>query len=168
MQSACQLLLNGSFNNEVFDLLQFLRGAGFKSTGIMENKPRIRGKNDLVSNVVDPTLDDPSNWMECGAMFADSPFLWDLHQCCWDQSDSMISDVQRLGSDAQSYLASVLVTNHWIPICSAHFLQDSRLSSIGSTQNEYPESRKLLPNINTVRRTWQGLGMGIGGHDDDR
>ena len=67
-----------------------------------------------------------------------------------------------------TYLASGLVTNDWILICFAHFLQDSRLSSIGSTQNEYPESRKLLPNINTVRRTWQGLGMGIGGHDDDR
>src|ERR1700722_2587516 len=61
MQSVCQCIPNGSFNNEVFDFLEFLRRAGFKSTGIMENKTRIRSKSDLVSNVVDPTLDDPSN-----------------------------------------------------------------------------------------------------------
>src|ERR1700722_11227070 len=61
MQSVCQCLPNGSFNNEVFDFLEFLRRAGFKSTGIMEHKTRIRGKGDLISNVVDSTLDDPSN-----------------------------------------------------------------------------------------------------------
>ena len=61
MQSACQFLLNGSLNNEVFDLLDFLRRAGFESTGIMEHKTRIRGKSDLISNVMDPTLDDLSN-----------------------------------------------------------------------------------------------------------
>src|ERR1700722_9704615 len=63
MQSVCQCLPNGpgSFNNEVFDLLEFLRRAGFKSTGIMEHKTRIRGKSNLISNVVDATLDNPSN-----------------------------------------------------------------------------------------------------------
>src|ERR1700722_14514844 len=61
MQSACQFLLNRSFNNEVFDFLEFLRRAGFKSTRIMEHKTRIRGKSHPISNVVDPTLDDPSN-----------------------------------------------------------------------------------------------------------
>src|ERR1700722_16161230 len=59
MQSACQILLNGSFNNEVFDLLEFLRRTGFKSPGIMENKTRIHGESDLILNVVDPTLGDP-------------------------------------------------------------------------------------------------------------
>src|ERR1700722_15215643 len=61
MQSVPQCLPNGSFNNEVFDFREFLRRAGFKSTGIMEHKTRIRGKSDLISNVVDPTLDDRSN-----------------------------------------------------------------------------------------------------------
>ena len=61
MQSLCQCLPNGSFHNEVFDFLGFLRRAGFKSTGIMEHKTRIGGKSDLISNVLDATLDDPSN-----------------------------------------------------------------------------------------------------------
>jgi len=60
-----------------------------------------------------------------------------------------------------TYFSPTPVTNNWAFICFAHFLQDSRLSSIGSTQNEHPESRKLLPDINTVRRTWQGLGIGM-------
>src|ERR1700722_9625065 len=61
MQSLCQCPPSGSFNNEVFDFLEFLRRAGFKSTRIMEHKTRIRGKSDLIPKVVDPTLDDPSN-----------------------------------------------------------------------------------------------------------
>src|ERR1700722_898741 len=60
MQSLCQCLPNGSFHNEVFDFLGFLRRASFKSTR-MEHKTRIRGISDLISNVVDATLDDPSN-----------------------------------------------------------------------------------------------------------
>src|SRR3984957_12085895 len=39
--------------------------------------------------------------MQRGAMFADSPFSWDLRQPCWDQSDNMISDMQKLGWDTQ-------------------------------------------------------------------
>src|SRR3984957_3171045 len=39
--------------------------------------------------------------MQRGEMFADSPFSWDLRQPRWDQSDSIISDVQKLGWDTQ-------------------------------------------------------------------
>src|SRR5271170_1331374 len=39
--------------------------------------------------------------MQHGAMFADSPFLWDLCPPRWDQSDRIISDVQKLGWDTQ-------------------------------------------------------------------
>src|ERR1700722_5780412 len=39
--------------------------------------------------------------MQRGAMFAGSPFWWDLRQPCWDQSDSIIIDVQKLGWDTQ-------------------------------------------------------------------
>src|ERR1700722_722546 len=39
--------------------------------------------------------------MQRSAMFADLPFSWDLRQPRWDQSDSIISDVQKLGWDTQ-------------------------------------------------------------------
>src|ERR1700722_6486476 len=61
MQSVGQIYLDRSFNNEVFDFLELLRRAGFKSTRIMEHKTRIRGESDLIFNVMDSTLDDPSN-----------------------------------------------------------------------------------------------------------
>jgi hypothetical protein len=39
--------------------------------------------------------------MQRGAMFANSLFSWDLRLPRWDKADTMISDVQRLGLEAQ-------------------------------------------------------------------